>query len=43
MAAIDDLSKATTTYFAWQTGATIYAQMTLRLNGSCDETLDAIT
>ncbi|WP_322863839.1 YodC family protein [Aeromonas allosaccharophila] len=25
MAAIDDLSKATTTYFAWQTGATIYA------------------
>ncbi|WP_322863511.1 hypothetical protein [Aeromonas allosaccharophila] len=26
MAAIDDLSKATTTYFAWQTGATIYAQ-----------------
>ena len=24
MAAIDDLSKATTTYFAWQTGATIY-------------------
>ncbi|GJA34654.1 hypothetical protein KAM341_43320 [Aeromonas caviae] len=27
MAAIDDLSKATTTYFAWQTGATIYAQI----------------